>query len=82
MDPTTAPDVRQLLQAALNNSLSALAADTGLSAPRLAQQMLRAIQNPDVIAAYPAECRQLAARRDAARRRRTRTTTSPQNGPS
>ena len=81
MDPTTAPDVKQLLQAALNNSLSALAADTGQSAPRLAQQMLRAIQDPDVVAAYPAECRQLAARRDAARQSR-RTPATPQNGPS
>ncbi len=83
MELTDVMAVEQLLKAALNNSLSALAADTGQSAPRLAQQMLHAIQDPDVIAAYPTECRQLAARRDAARQsRRTPATTTPQNGPS
>lgn len=70
MATTTATDVEQLLKAALSNSLCVLAADTATSAPRLAQQMLRAIQDPDVVARYPAECRQLVARRDAARAER------------
>lgn len=70
MDQRNAPDVKLLLQAALNNSLSVLAVDTGTSAPRLAQHMLRLIDDPLVIAAHPVESRLLAARRAAARRAR------------
>ncbi len=56
-----------LLGAALRRDLRRLSAEAGVSTPRLAQMMLQAISDPQVIAEYPAECRQLAARRDTAR---------------
>jgi hypothetical protein len=48
-----------------------LAVETGLSPTRLAQMAVRAIDDPEVIAAHPVECRLLADRRDTARAERT-----------
>ena len=64
------PDTKSLLDAALRREWAALGVNTGISVPRLAQMTLRAIDDPDVIAAYPVECRQLRERRATGRTER------------
>jgi hypothetical protein len=73
MSTNTPPliEPKTLLDAVLRRDLTALSVDTGISAPRLTQLALHAIEDPQVIEAHPAECRQLAARRDAARTARS-----------
>lgn len=64
-------DTKTLLDAALNRELSALSAQTRISAPQLARQMLRLIDDPAAIAANPTECRILRERRDKQRQVRS-----------
>ena len=64
------PTSRELLDAALARDWFELSASSGLSAPRLTQMALRAIDDPKVAVAFPIECGQLRRRRDAARARR------------
>ena len=62
----------ELLTAALRRDWRDLSLDTGRSPTTLAQLALQAIDDPRVIAAYPVECRILAARRHQSRAARTR----------
>lgn len=63
-------NTKSLLGTALAREWVAMSVNTGISVPRLAQMMLRAIDDPQVIAVHAVECRLLADRRDAARRAR------------
>lgn len=65
------PDPKRLLDAAIRHDWLALRLETGLSPTRLTQLALRAIDDPEVIAAYPLECGQLRRRREASRARRS-----------
>lgn len=65
-------DTTSLLHATLDHRLNDLAAHTGLSARRLAELTMDLIDDHDVIAAHPVECRRLQARRDLARTTRSR----------
>jgi len=56
-------DPKQLLDAALTRDWEPLAQATGLPATRLARLALEAIDNPQVAARYPVQCRILADRR-------------------
>ncbi len=52
------------------SALDVLAVEYGTSATRLAQQAVRSLSDPAVVAAYPAEVRRLRARLEARRGRR------------
>ena len=56
-------DPKQLLDAALARDWEPLAQATGLSATRLARLALEAVDDPQVAARYPVQCRILADRR-------------------
>ena len=72
MSTTTPPvDPARLLQASLHRQLPALAAEVGVSVPRLAMQCLQLIEDPEVMAAHPVTARLLRDRRDAGRAARS-----------
>lgn len=60
-------DTKTLLDAAINKALPALSAQVGVSAPLLARRVLQLIDQPEVIAAHPIECRILRDRRQQRR---------------
>lgn len=55
-----------LLRAALDHRLNDLAARIGVSAARLADTVTTLLDDVEVTAAHPVECRRLRARRDLA----------------
>lgn len=74
-DALSAVDVGLLLDACIGYRLRLLSIDTGVSVPRLTQEALRLIHDPQVIAGYPRQTRVLRERQGidkAARRRQWR----------
>lgn len=65
-------DPKRLLEAALAGELSRLSVEVGESAPALARQAVRMLNDPAVVAAFPIECRMLTERLERQRRARSR----------